>query len=346
MNGKEIIRRVIEYNNPPRLGFDFNPPHEKDILWLPAVKLKNPAYEPHLSWGRYPEVKSLVPDFSGEVHRCVFGNIYGRLGHDSNGECIKGILQDDWALLDDYKLPEIDMEYDRELKARNLSKCDQFVLGTTPASAFSTLRDMRLMDHALEDILLEPEYVAKLLERVTALILDAAVLCAANGFDGMIMYDDWGMQHATFISPDAFRRLFKPVYKAVADYLHAHDMKLFVHSCGLVYAFMEDFIDAGVDVMQFDQPELSGSEVLAREFGGRMAFHCPTDIQKIMATGNRETIEKGALHMVESFKTICGGGLIVKDYPTWDSINVAEEWATWARDIMRTNAYMDIKECV
>ena len=49
-----------------------------------------------------------------------------------------------------------------------------------------------------------------------------------------------------------FCALFKPVYKAVADELHNRNMKLFVHSCGIVWDFISHFIEAGVDVPQFD----------------------------------------------------------------------------------------------
>ena len=338
MTSKELIRRVIEYRDPPRIGFDFNPPHPKDILWLAGARLKSPRYEPYLSWGDYPEIKAQVPDFRGQVHYNLFGNIYGRLGHDSNGECIKGALQDGWELLDSYRLPELDPAYYDELRAQGIPDSDKFVLGFMPVAAFSTLRDARLMDNALADTLLEEENVRRFLRMVTDKMLETIEHCAGAGFDGLIIYDDWGMQHAPFISPATFRSLFKPVYKEAADALHARNMKLFVHSCGLVYSFMEDFIDAGVDVMQFDQPELSGSEVLAGEFGGRIAFHCPVDIQKIMATGDRETIEQGAAHMVDASKTLCGGGLIAKDYPTWEDIDVKPEWADWARNVILARA--------
>ena len=338
MTSREIIRRVIEYRDPPRIGFDFNPPHEKDILWLPAARLTNPRFEPFLAWGDYPEIKAQVPGFHGQVHYNLFGNIYGRLKNDSNGECVRGALQDGWELLDDYRLPELDLSYYEELKEKDLRGSDRFVLGSLPLSAFSTLRDARLMDNALTDTLLEEDNVRRFLDMVTEKLLEIAGHCADAGFDGLIMYDDWGMQHAPFISPATFRELFKPVYRRAAEALHARNMKLFVHSCGLVYSFMEDFIDAGVDVMQFDQPELSGSEVLAGEFGGRIAFHCPVDIQKIMATGDREKIEQGAAHMVDSFKKLCGGGLIAKDYPTWEDIEVEQEWADWARNVILARA--------
>jgi len=114
-------------------------------------------------------------------------------------------------------------------------------------------------------------------------------------------------------------------------------MKFFMHSCGKVYADVPDLIDAGVDVFQFDQPELTGSEVWAREFGRKAVFYCPVDIQKIMATGDKALIEKTALTMTECFKK-AGGSLIAKDYPSWGDINVKDEWAAWARKVFIDNA--------
>lgn len=149
----------------------------------------------------------------------------------------------------------------------------------------------------------------------------------------LFVYDDWGMQHAPFISPNSFAELFKPVYKAVADELHNRNMKFFLHSCGLVWDFIPHFIEAGIDVLQFDQPELSGSENLARTFGKQVTIYSPVDIQKIMATGNRELIEATAHNMIEVFKEYADGALIAKDYPTWEDIMVKQEWATWAREI-------------
>lgn len=89
--------------------------------------------------------------------------------------------------------------------------------------------------------------------------------------------------------------------------------------------------------MQFDQPELYGSDVLASKYGKRLTFHSPVDIQKIMPTGDKEYIEKSAVNMVNVFKKI-GGGLIAKDYPQWGAVAVEEEWATWARDTIISNS--------
>ena len=103
-------------------------------------------------------------------------------------------------------------------------------------------------------------------------------------------------------------------------------MAFFVHSCGYVYEIIEDFIDVGVDILQLDQPELMGVERLSREFGGRVTFWCPVDIQKIMVTGDRALIESNTEKMMDYFGHF-KGGFIAKDYPQWEAVGVREEWA-------------------
>ena len=136
-----------------------------------------------------------------------------------------------------------------------------------------------------------------------------------------------------------FRKIFKPVYKAVTDACHERDIDFLLHSCGFVLPLVDDMIDAGIDVFQFDQPEAAGSSLWAEKYSSRAAFYCPVDIQKVMPTGDRELIEKTALDMVNIFKKH-GGALIAKDYPSWGDIGVKDEWAKWARDVLIANSDM------
>ena len=113
--------------------------------------------------------------------------------------------------------------------------------------------------------------------------------------------------------------------------------KLIMHSCGYIDAIVEDLIEIGLDVLQFDQPERYGSANLARKYGDRAAFYCPVDIQRVMATGDRKLIEQTAADMAAAFKKT-GGGLIAMDYGAWADIGVEDEWAQWARDVFISQA--------
>ena len=338
VNSKEIIKRVIEFDHPERIGFDFILPNPTDITWITVTRLKNHMYDDRLEWGCYEEELKKIPGFNGEVQRDVYGNLYGRLNQKTKGECLKGALQDGWEKLKDYEMPLYDETYESSLPDILRNNEEKFLLGALPVSPFSTMRDLRRIDNLLMDIALEEDMVMQLLEKVEKLAVHISCRVARFGFDGVVICDDWGTQQALFINPVQWRRIFKPVYTRLADEAHKGGMKFFVHSCGFVYEIIQDFIEAGVDVLQFDQPELMGVEKLANEFGGKVTFWCPVDIQKIMSTGDRKLIEDGAQKMIEHFRKF-KGGFIAKDYPSWEDINVKDEWAQWARDVFLSGGY-------
>ena len=335
MNGREIIKRVIEFDSPPRIGLDFNEPNQKDIAWIMSARLRNRENERFSEWGHYEEILKEVPGFGGEVCKDCFGNIYGRLEGKTKGECIKGALQDGWHTLDAYEMPEYDVLYENELKEAFRQNEGRFLLGALPVGIFSTPRDLRRIDNILADLLLEEDMVLRLLEKVETLSAELVKKAAWVGFDGVIVYDDWGTQNSLMISPVLWRKVFKPVYARIIKEAHNCGMKFFMHSCGYVYEIIEDFIEIGVDVLQFDQPELIGVERLAGEFGGRVTFWSPVDIQKVMRTGSKEEIQAEARKMMCCFGKF-RGGFIAKDYPSWEDIGVKDEWAQWARDVFMT----------
>jgi len=331
MTSKEIIKRLIAHDAPPRIGYDFH--GLSDLRGTGSRAYVNVPANPYNAWGDYPELKKLT-GFSGEVRRDAHGNIYGRFEGKTKGECIRGAIQD-W---DDYDYPifEIDPTFRDRLLAQNFAE-SEFFITAGGGSLFSVLRDARLMPNALADTITDPDAVVDFMDKIASHEVAVIKSIAGCGIDGWFMGDDWGTQDRTFISPQSFRELFKPAYKKVVDAAHNAGMSVFFHSCGYNYEFMEDFIDIGFDVFQFDQPDAYPTEVLAKEFAHRAVFHSPVDIQKVLPTGDREIIESRALEMCRIFRE-AGGGWIAKDYPTYHDIGVDTEWAGWARKVITENS--------
>ena len=61
---------------------------------------------------------------------------------------------------------------------------------------------------------------------------------------------DFGSQNGPFISPDAYREMFKPLHAVMNGWVHEHTgWKTFFHTCGSIVAYMDDFAEAGVDIL-------------------------------------------------------------------------------------------------
>ncbi len=211
------------------------------------------------------------------------------------------------------------------------SACDKYVI-TGGASLFSALRDARLMANALADVLLEPEMVTAFLDCIVEHELKVLDYIAGTGVDAAMFGDDWGTQTSTFISPESFRELFFPQYKRIFEAYHERGIAIFLHSCGYIYNFIPMFIEAGVDVFQFDQPDAYPSERLSEEFGDKAVFHSPVDIQKVLPTGDLELIGRRAAEMCEIFDK--NKAWIAKDYPTYHDIGVDPAWAKHAENVI------------
>lgn len=70
---------------------------------------------------------------------------------------------------------------------------------------------------------------------------------------------------------------------------------------------LDDLIDAGLDVIQMDQQENMGLELLGERFAGRITFWCPVDIQNTMARGNPDEIRACVRRMLGALATPKGG---------------------------------------
>ena len=81
------------------------------------------------------------------------------------------------------------------------------------------------------------------------------------------------------IRPAVWREMFKPGFVDLCQTAHAHGVHVFMHSCGKITDIIPDLIEAGIDLLQFDQPRLHGIDTLAR-FRGQITFWCPVDIKR------------------------------------------------------------------
>ncbi len=107
--------------------------------------------------------------------------------------------------------------------------------------------------------------------------------------------DDFATQTSLFISPYMFKKLIKPYFKerirytknfTNASYLH--------HSCGSVFAIIDDLIDCGVDILNPIQPKARdmNPQLLKEIYGNKIVFHGGIDIQYLLPYGTKESIEE------------------------------------------------------
>lgn len=105
---------------------------------------------------------------------------------------------------------------------------------------------------------------------------------------------DFGTQRGPFISPDAYRDLYKPFHTRLCSWIHEHTQwKVFIHTCGGIRPLIEDIIDAGVDILNPVQCSAEGMDPrkLKEDYGSRITFWGGgVDTQKTLPFGRPEEV--------------------------------------------------------
>jgi len=167
-----------------------------------------------------------------------------------------------------------------------------------PGAWLKNPRGIRDLEEWIVAHYLHPEYVKEFFEMQTETTLKNLALyhqavgerLAAIAISGT----DFGAQGGLLISPDCYREFYKPYHKQFNDWVHKHtSWKVFFHTCGAIVDLMEDFIEAGVDIINPVQVSASGMEpdLLKEKYGDRIVFWGGgVDPQKTMPFGTPEEV--------------------------------------------------------
>jgi len=316
MTSREVVQRTIDYSGPERVARSFE---DSDLAGAGCSATTHATEWKEVGGGRWERTDE-------------WGNTWGRVDTTSKGEVVKGVL-DDISAMGSYEFPDYSRPEDYVRVAQRRAEIpDKWLNGGIPGFAFNIARKMRKLDQYLMDLLLETDRMHELHDRIDVLVEDMIRNYAAAGVDGVMFPEDWGTQSQTLISPDLWRREFFPRFRKLCGIAHDLGIKVFMHSCGKIGAIVPGLMEAGIDVLQFDQPDLHGIDVLAsRQEECKITFWCPVDIQKTLQQRNETVIRNKAREMLD--KLWRGrGGFIAGYYGDNNSIGLDPKWQDYACD--------------
>ena len=246
------------------------------------------------------------PDTRPKQGTDEWGCVWANIGVSNLGEVKEPVLKD-WADWDKLTIPDIgDRARWAELDGARDRAGDRFLM-SSGISLYERAHFIRGLEDTWVDIHAAQEALGRLIDVLVDMNLYAIEEYERAGADGYMWCDDWGLQNRLMISPESWRDIWKPRYARV--YRAAHDAGLltFLHSCGDITAILDDFIEIGLDVIQMDQQENMGLELLGRQFGGRITFWCPVDIQTTMVNGTLDDIRAYCRKLVTTLGRPEGG---------------------------------------
>lgn len=153
-------------------------------------------------------------------------------------------------------------------------------------------------ERMLVSLLDDPAFVHAVMRRVTELTklsLDRFLTDVGQYIQVIKMMDDLGGQRGPLMSVKTYRSILKPYHQDLFAFIKQRThAAVFFHSCGSVYRFLPDLIDAGVDILNPVQVSVVDMDTrkLKAEFGDRLSFWGGIDTQHVLPRGTTGDVEQ------------------------------------------------------
>jgi uroporphyrinogen decarboxylase len=129
--------------------------------------------------------------------------------------------------------------------------------------------------------------------------------------DVVAEFDDVAGQNGPLVSPSMYRRLVKPLHRELFSTIRRlTGAPIFLHCCGDVTAFLDDFIEMGVSIINPVQVSAAHMEPqeLKRRWGKDITFWGGIDTQRIMPHGRPHDVRREVKRRIDELGV--GGGYV------------------------------------
>lgn len=311
MQRREIVKRAIEFRNPPRLPF-----------WQHEV-----AEAPDDVCDIWEMDRAQAGWFFDHCAPDDWGCIWARTETKNMGQVVGHPLAD-WSALDHYRPPDPRNPYYFERLEPLVDQAgDRYVAVTSHFNLIERFHMLRGFAAAMEDFYLEPQRAERLLDCILEFklgLFEELHRRLGNRVDGLFLTDDWGTQRGPFVSQAVFDHFFAPRYRKLFEAIHGYGWHVILHSCGRINALVPRLIELGVDVLNMQQPRAYGLVEFGEQFRGRVCFLTTADIQATLPRGNAEEVREEVRLLVRHWSTP-QGGLIVFNYGDPEALAVPPE---------------------
>lgn len=177
-------------------------------------------------------------------------------------------------------------------------------------------RGIRRLDDWYEAHLLHPGYIQDLFGMQAEVALKNLEVLRQALADRVHVINisgaDFGSQSGEIIAPAMYRAMYKPWHTALNDWVHAHTgWKTHFHCCGSIVHLLDEFVEAGVDVLNPVQVSAAGmdAETLKARWGRKLVFWGGgVDTQKTLPFGTPAEVRAQVGERIRIFSR--GGGYV------------------------------------
>lgn len=260
----------------------------------------------------------LPPDYRVGTHTDAWGTVW-----QVEQEGMIGIVKDypikSWDDADRLKFPPVPGDEVWEAHRKEMSRPDRdyYAFGWG-VPYFERLQQLRGYENLMMDLATDEPALHKLMDRMVDWYVEGAEKSVQTGCDGIHFSDDWGTQSALMISPDAWRKWFKPRYARMFEPAKRAGKHVWFHTDGYTLPIFSELKDIGCDVIN-PQQTIIGIEEVGQKWAGKLAFRTDFDRQHVLPHGTRQEIRDHVKRVIDNMGTPAGGlilhGEIAPDVP-------------------------------
>jgi uroporphyrinogen decarboxylase len=261
----------------------------------------------------------------------AWGVTWRRLGGYTSGDIIAPAIPD-WDAWRGYRFPAPPDQtfFDREAaRIGELKKTEYVPAGV--GAYFQHLQHLRGPSNMLMDIGEDHEGLHELADRLVEHDLVSIRGYLAAGADGVGFGDDLGSQDRLLVSPQTWRRFFKPRYARMFEPIRDAGKDVWFHSDGWILEIIDDLIEIGVNYLN-PQHEIMDTWRVADVVRGRACIGTDLDRQWAIPFGKPEDVIAGAQRAIAAFGAN-GGGVILHGEvgPEVPLENIEAMWSAFYR---------------
>lgn len=178
----------------------------------------------------------------------------------------------------EFPFPEIEMAKTNRnelgIKISQIKGQGYPAIGHIGSVCFEAICNLLGMEEVFIALFDKYDIIDEICEEITNIKLDMAIKFVENGINIVHMGDDFGSQKGLLVSPDIWRRLFKPKIGRIVSSIKKNnkDCLVFFHSDGDISEIIDDFVEIGIDFLNPIQPECMDIEMISKRYAEDIAF--------------------------------------------------------------------------
>jgi uroporphyrinogen decarboxylase len=161
----------------------------------------------------------------------------------------------------------------------------------------------------------KPDFVEAVMDKVLDILarMHAVYLDAVGPYvDLVTLWDDYGAQLNTLISPTLWRKLVKPRLAQLVEVLKRKtNASIGLHSCGSLFPILDDLVEVGIQVLNPIQVSARGMapRELKKRYGQDLVFWGGIDTHFTLPCGTEEDVRNAVYDTLDALAP--GGGYIL-----------------------------------